>query len=59
MRIAILEDATVVNIIEADEEFAKANHPGYRVLRGDEWCSLGATWDGKNFTPREPVEGAG
>ena len=40
MRIAVLEDGKVVNIIVADEAFAKANLKDYRVLKDGEVCPI-------------------
>jgi len=56
MRVAVLEDGKVVNIIVADAAFAEANLTEYRVLKDGEWCDIGATWDGKKFIPADPIE---
>jgi len=53
MRYAIIENNTVTNIVEADEEFAKTQ--GWINVHNI-FCDIGWLYDGKNFAPDPELE---
>lgn len=52
MKMAVIENGVVVNIIEASKSFRPE---GMELIRATKRASIGGAWDGKKFYP-EPVE---
>lgn len=49
MRLAIIKDGLVENVVVADLEFANNQGWNYIQLEQDQPCAIGWTYDGQNF----------
>lgn len=53
---SLIKDGRVMNRIVADEKFIESVRADYDLVTDDKNAVMGATWDGKGYTPPAPQD---